>query len=107
MQINQHCPRHGGGDLARRLRVGRAAGRLAESLAVLERVELRGADLVQRRGRDEEDLGVVRRDVRVRDDAAQVGAVHVQREALVVDFDLERSVVGAEEDELWFFIWFS
>lgn len=104
MQIDEHRPRHGRGDLARRLRVGRAAGRLAEGLAVLGRVELRSADLVQRRGRDKEDLGVVSRDVRVRDDAVQVGAVHVQWEALIVDFDLEGSVVGAEEDELCFAI---
>lgn len=63
-------------------------------------VQLRGADLVQRWRRDEEDFGCVRRDVRVCDDAVQVGPVLIQRQALVVDVDLESGVVGTEEDEL-------
>lgn len=58
------------------------------------------ADLVQGRRCDEEDLGLVRRDDGMVDNAGQVLLVLVERNTLEVGGQRDACVVGAEEDEL-------
>jgi hypothetical protein len=57
-------------------------------------------DLVQGRGRHEEDLGLVSGDGRVGDDLDQILLELVQRDVLVVCGDLDAGIVCAEEDKL-------
>ena len=94
VQVNQDDLRHGGGYLPGRLRVSGADGSLTSALLMPSfQIELGQADLVQRRRRDQQDCGFVRRDALVGDDLGQVLLVLLDRDALVVCGEGNRSVV--------------
>lgn len=63
-------------------------------------VKLGDTDLVQGRRRNKKDLGFVRRDVGVVDDAGQVGLVPVERNMLMVRGQRDAGIIGTEQDEL-------
>lgn len=102
LQVNKNGAGDLGGRVARQLRVAGAVGGGAGQpvQAVLLYIVLVDARLVERRRRDQEHLGAVRRDVGVRDDGLEVRLVLVWRAELRRPRPGVAGVVGAEEDEL-------